>query len=97
MTFNMELLKLKLSASSIIEVVIAMVLIMIVFGISMVSFTNVIRSSTSYQVVNANLALHHLQSVSNTNLLCFVRIVSLKRYKYNCKRNLRIWTVLCLL
>jgi Tfp pilus assembly protein PilV len=50
----------KIKASSILEVVVALVLAMIVFGISMMLFANVVRSGVSLQQLHGTLLLNDL-------------------------------------
>ncbi len=48
----------RIGASSILEVIIAMVLILIVFTIAMMISANVLRSSLSFKKINAHAILH---------------------------------------
>lgn len=50
----------KVSASTLIEVLIAMVTIVIVFGIAMMIYSNVIRSSVSVKKVRAQAVLYDM-------------------------------------
>jgi len=53
-------IKLKARASTLLEVIISMILIMVVFGIAMMIFTNVIRFTTSAKQIRAKAALEDL-------------------------------------
>jgi Tfp pilus assembly protein PilV len=50
----------KLKASTIIEVLISMVIIMVVFGMAMMIYANVIRSSLSVKKVRAEAILNEI-------------------------------------
>jgi type II secretory pathway pseudopilin PulG len=56
----------KLPASSILEVVIAMVLIVIVFGIAMTIFANVLRTTLSVKQLRAQAILQEIFSAGGT-------------------------------
>lgn len=49
----------KVQASTIMEVVVSMVIIILVFGIAMIMYTNVMRMSLSAQKVHAQALLQH--------------------------------------
>jgi Tfp pilus assembly protein PilV len=50
----------KLKAASLLEVVIAMVIISIVFGVGMMTYMNILKSSFSVQQLNATLLLNKI-------------------------------------
>jgi len=50
----------RLKASSILEVIISMIVILLVFGIAMMISANVMRSSLSVKKINAEALLHEL-------------------------------------
>ncbi len=50
----------RLKASSILEVIISMIIILLVFGIAMMIATNVVHSSLSVKKLNAQALLHNV-------------------------------------
>lgn len=50
----------RIQSATILEVVVAMVVIMLIFGISMMVYMNVLRSSSAYQLVYHHLLLREL-------------------------------------
>jgi hypothetical protein len=52
-----KLIKTKVSASTILEVIIAMVIIILVFGVAMMIYTNVLRMSLSVKKIQAEAVL----------------------------------------
>ena len=54
-------------ASTILEVIISMVVIVLVFGIAMVIFANVTRTSLSVKKTMALAILNHLMAIAETN------------------------------
>lgn len=63
-----KLIKTKVAASTILEVVIAMVIIILVFGIAMMIYTNVLRMSLSAKKIQAQAILQEtLFNAEKTN------------------------------
>jgi hypothetical protein len=63
-----NLIKTKVAASTILEVIIAMVIIILIFGIAMMIYTNVLRMSLSVKKIQAQAVLKEtLFNVEKTN------------------------------
>jgi len=85
----------KLRASTIVEVLIAMVIIVVVFGIAMMIYANVMRSSLSVKKIKAEAVLkEYLQNAekSNGNITQSFSVDSLNIEQtvksYNAEKNL---------
>jgi hypothetical protein len=59
--------KTHVNASTILEVVISMVIILVVFGMAMMMYTNVMRSSLSVKKIKARALLHEVLAKAEQN------------------------------
>jgi Tfp pilus assembly protein PilV len=89
------ILKSKLSGSSIIEVLISMVMIMVVFGIAMMIDANIIQSSLSVKKIRAQAILNQTletdeSSANNTSTTFTIDGISIEQTvkNYNNENNL---------
>jgi type II secretory pathway component PulJ len=74
-------LRKKVEGSTILEVIISMVIIVCVFGIAMMIYTNVSRSSLSVKTVNAEATLEKQMSVVEKDSLSSDNTININGFK----------------